>query len=79
MSVRLSLKILVTTEPIRFYFSGNIPTGPVVVLVYFIGGWDTPNPSKNQKKINLKKNYLKLVAAAPEVLKEARGEANNNI
>ena len=50
LSVRLSLKISVTTEPIGFYSSGNIPTGPVVVLGYFLGGWDTPNPPKNKKK-----------------------------
>ena len=49
MSVRLSLKISVTTEPIGFYFPGNIPTGPVVVLGYFLGAWDTPNPPKNKK------------------------------
>ena len=45
MSVRLSvcmqLKISVTAELIGFYSSGNIPTGPVVVLGYFLGGgWD---------------------------------------
>ena len=44
MSVRLSvhpsLKISVTTEPIRFYSSGKIPTGPVVVLGFFLGGYD---------------------------------------
>ena len=39
MSVRPSLKISVTTEPIGFYFSGNIPTGTVVVLGYFFRGW----------------------------------------
>ena len=41
MSVRSSvrLKISVTTDPIEFYFSGNIPA-PVVVLGYFLGGWD---------------------------------------
>ena len=33
MSVRPSLKISDTTEPIGFYSSGNIPAGP---------GWDTP-------------------------------------
>ena len=48
-SVRLSLKISVTTEPIGFYSSGNIPNGPVVVLGYFLWGWDTPNPTKNKK------------------------------
>ena len=36
-SVRLKLKISVTT-------SGYIHIGPVVVLSYFLGGWDTPNP-----------------------------------
>ena len=28
LSVRLRLKILVTTEPIGFHYSGNIPAGP---------------------------------------------------
>ena len=37
LSVCLSPKISVTTEPIGFYSSGNIPTGPVVVLGYFLG------------------------------------------
>ena len=49
LSVCLSLKISVTTEPIGFYSSGYIPIGPVVVLSYFLGGWDTPNPPKNKK------------------------------
>ena len=49
LSVCLSLKISLTTEPIRFYSSRNIPTGPVVVLGYFLGGWYTPNPKKKQK------------------------------
>ena len=49
LSVRLKLKILVTTEPIGFYSSGNISTGPVVILGYFLGEWDTPNPPKNEK------------------------------
>ena len=44
MSVRLSLKILVTTKPTGFYSSGNIPTGHVVVLGYFLKGWDTHTP-----------------------------------
>ena len=35
MSICLSLKISVTTELIWFYSSGNIPTGPRVVLGYF--------------------------------------------
>ena len=47
-SVCLSLKISVTTEPIGFYSSGNIPTGPGVVLGYFLRGWDTPNPPKQK-------------------------------
>ena len=45
-SVCLKLRILVTTEPIRLYFSGNIPTGLVMLLSYFLGGWDTPYPPK---------------------------------
>ena len=40
-SVRLKLKISVTTEPIGFYSLGNISSGPVVVLSYFLGGEDT--------------------------------------
>ena len=47
-SVRLSLQISVTTEPIAFHSLGNVPTGPVAVLGYFLGGWDTPNPPKNE-------------------------------
>ena len=43
LSVRLKLKISVTTEPSELYYSGNISTGPVVVLSYFCGGWDTHN------------------------------------
>ena len=43
-SVRPSLKISETTKLIGFYSSGNIPTGPVVVLGYIFGGWDTYNP-----------------------------------
>ena len=31
----------IMTIPIGFYSSGNIPTGPVVGLGYFLGGWDT--------------------------------------
>ncbi len=37
-SVCLKLKILVSAVTIGFYFSGNIPTGPVVVLGYLFGG-----------------------------------------
>ena len=48
-SVRLSVRP-VTTEPIRFYSSGYIPSSPVVVLGYFLGGLDTPNPPKNKNK-----------------------------
>ena len=44
LSVCLTLKILVTTEPIGFYSSGNIPTGPVVVLGYFLEGVGNPQP-----------------------------------
>ena len=37
-SVRLKIKILITAEPIGLYSSGNIDTGPAVVLGYFVGG-----------------------------------------
>ena len=46
VSVCLKLKILITTEPIGLYYSGNIPTGPVMVLRYFLGGCDTLNFSQ---------------------------------
>ena len=42
LSVFIKLKISVTAEPIGFYSSGNIPTGPVVVL-----GKESPPPKKN--------------------------------
>ncbi len=51
MSVRLSLKILVTTVPIGFYSSGNIPTGPVMVLGYFLNRVGQPTPPPKKKKI----------------------------
>ena len=40
--VCLKLNILVTAELIGLYFSGNITTGSVVVLDYFLEGWDNP-------------------------------------
>ena len=55
MSVCLKLKISVTTQPIGLYSSGNIPTGPVMVLSYFLRGWDTPNPPPPKKKKNMLK------------------------
>ena len=36
------LKILVTTEPIALYSSGNTPTDPGMVLGYFLGGGESP-------------------------------------
>ena len=56
MSVCLKLKISVTTEPIGFYTSGYIPIGRVVVLSYFLGGWDTHNPPKNENSPHPQKN-----------------------
>ena len=52
MSVCLSLKIFVTAG---FYSSGNIPTGPVVVIGYFFvwGGGDIINNPKNLRDILL--------------------------
>ena len=47
-SVSLKLKISVTTEPIGLDSYGYLPIGPVVVLSYFLEGWDTPNPPKNK-------------------------------
>ena len=57
-SVCLSLNISVTIEPIGFYSSGYIPIGPLVVLSYFLEGWDTPNPPKNEKSLLPPKNFL---------------------
>ncbi len=54
----LSLKILVTTEPIRFYSLVNILTGIVVVLGYLLEGWDTPNPPPLKIKKILPKFFL---------------------
>ncbi len=56
-SVCPSLKISVTTEPIGFYSSGNIPTGRVVVLGYFLGGGTHPTPQKQNKKITNLANF----------------------
>ena len=52
MSVCLKITISVTTEPIGLYSSENILTGPVMVLNYFLRGWDTlvPQPHKKRKK-----------------------------
>ncbi len=62
MSVRLSLKILVTTEPIGIYSSGNIPPGPVV----FLGYLDTLTSQKTKKiPLIFFKISSKLVVAAP--------------
>ena len=71
LSVRLKLKISVTAELIGLYFLGYIPIGPVVVLSYFIGGWDTPNPSQKwksppQKEIIILGSYSHKLAA-PEI------------
>ena len=41
-SVSLKLKISVTTELIQPNLSGNIPTGPVMVLSCFLKGKKTP-------------------------------------
>ena len=49
MSVCLKLKILLTAKPIGLDSSGNIDTGPTVVLSYSIGEWNTP--ILNQKNI----------------------------
>ena len=41
MSVFLKFNFPVTTEPIGFYSSWNISTGPMVVLSYLLQGQDT--------------------------------------
>ena len=42
-------KISLTAEKIGLYPFGNIPTGPLVVLSYFLGGWNTTSPQKYKK------------------------------
>ncbi len=60
MSVRPFFKISVTYEPIEFYSLGKIFIVPVVVLGYFMGGWDTlPPPKKKNKKSPL--NFKKII------------------
>ena len=76
LSVRLKLKISVTTEPIGFYSSGNISTGSVVVLSYFLGGCDTSNPSIKNKIIPLHflrqliifRHAIKILVVTPPML-----------
>ena len=58
LSVCLSLKISITTKPIGLNSSGNIPTGPVVVLGCFLGGWDTPNLPKKKNTPFFLRRYL---------------------
>ena len=53
LSVLLKLKISVTTELIGFYSSGKIPTGPLVVLGYFLGDGTPPTPPP-QKSSSIK-------------------------
>ena len=48
-----SLKISVTIKPIGFYYSGIIPTGPVVVLGYFLGA--KPLQARGEAASNQKK------------------------
>ena len=71
------LEISVTTKPIGFYFSGNLLTGPVVVLGNFLGG-GTP---KLPKKKNLQIWYRRVDSLLPHKasLPEARGETASNI
>ncbi len=45
MSVRPSLRISETSEPIGFFSSGNMPTGPVV----FSWGMGHPKPPEKKK------------------------------
>ena len=54
LSVCLKLKFSATTEPIKFYSSGNIPTGHMTVLSCFHGGRTTTTPPQ-------KKNFPQFV------------------
>ena len=67
MSVRLSLKISVNTEPIEFYSSDNISTGPVVILGHFLGGETPQTPKKNKNPPQFKKKNL-MVSGKEELI-----------
>ena len=56
-----------------FYSSGNIPTGQVVVLSYFLVGWDTPNPLKNENSPPTFCKFLKITSQA----KAPRGQGQS--
>ena len=47
----MKLKISVTAEQIGLYSSRNTPTGPLVVLSYFLGGWDNKTLQKIIKNL----------------------------
>ena len=50
VSICLKLIISVPTELIWFYSSGIIPTSPMMVLSYFLGGESSPTPTPPKKK-----------------------------
>ena len=72
MSVRPKLKISVTAVPIGLYSLGNIPTGPLMVLSYFLGGMghlDLPPKKKNSPS---KKKYFLLFLFKSKILRKIR-------
>ena len=72
------LEISVTTKPIGFYCSGNLPTGPVVVLGNFLGG-ATPQTPPPKKKIQIRYRRVNFPLPHRASLPEARGETASNI
>ena len=66
LCVRLKLKNSVLPESIGLNSLGYIATWPAVVLSYFLGEWDTPNPPKWKNtpspilKIKGKKSFISL-------------------
>ena len=79
----MKLKISVSAEPIGFYSLVIIPIGSVVVLRYFLVGWDTSNPPPPQKIDCLyffKSKILKITPPSPYVPIEAsRGVTASSI
>ena len=56
--VCLQQRITLTAGPIGFSFTGQLFIVPGKVCNYFLGGWDTPNPPKNEKYPPPKKKIL---------------------
>ena len=69
----LNFMISITAKPIGLYFLENIPSGPVMVLSYFVGVWNTLTTPK-KKKLSyyflLKNNYFCTSCGAASFIKK---------